>query len=396
MPAERKSQLRKYVLDELENSKIRKSTPKKSITKPAPSRKAAPNFLVDGPMREAPVSKIKKPILVKDGSVKRMPPPQLDRTITSYFGRAAGMSKKRLSPLLKVLALALLILILVVAVDIFGAYQFSWHDPFSQAVAKILFLPAGSVNGKTVGLAGYLDDLNLLESALKQNREGVDGSLTAGKNDAEKIFNRLISLKLIDLKLAEYKKSVTESELNQGFDKLVAQIGSRDKAAKDIRLLYGLDLNQFKVKVLKPVLARENLQEAIISDDRLAFNQAAKDKANEVLNLALNPKVDFATLATQYTEDEAGINIGGEMSWVTKGELSPELEPALFSTADGKVYPQIVKNNTGYHILKVEKKLVDPDTGKESVKARQILIKVDVDKYIKSLMDSAAVKRYVK
>jgi parvulin-like peptidyl-prolyl isomerase len=68
----------------------------------------------------------------------------------------------------------------------------------------------------------------------------------------------------------------------------------------------------------------------------------------------------------------------------------------IFNTATGTVVKQVVKSRFGFHIIKVDQKLVDKATGAVSVKLRHILIKVDVDKYIKSLLDNSRLMRYVR
>jgi hypothetical protein len=68
---------------------------------------------------------------------------------------------------------------------------------------------------------------------------------------------------------------------------LLKQTGGQAQAEKIINNLYGINFSQFKDFVLIPMLQRSNLQTAIIGDDSLPINIAAKEKANEVLKLAV-------------------------------------------------------------------------------------------------------------
>ncbi|MFA5029541.1 MAG: peptidylprolyl isomerase [Patescibacteria group bacterium] len=297
---------------------------------------------------------------------------------------------------LKLFIIFILVLIIVGLADIWGAYRFGWQDKFSYQLARIINLPAGTVNREAIGLADYWDDLKSLNLALTKQREGIDGSFVYGQSLREKVFYRLAAGKLIDRELSRYNRSVTDQELTSRIKDFVKQAGSQQQANKLIKDLYGLDLQNFKDKILAFVVARENLQEAITQDESLKINQKAKNRANEILVEALKPQVDFEKLAQKFTEDELGVYTGGEMGWIVKGEVSPELETALFSLPAGAVYEKVIKNRLGYHVVKVEQKMINPDNGKESVKARQVLIRVDVDEYIKELLDGAKIKKFIK
>lgn len=298
----------------------------------------------------------------------------------------------------KILVFAILVVVLVLVVDLVGIYRFNFRDPVSYQVAKILNLPAGSINGQTISLVDYYNDTKLLSVALAQKREGVDVSLWT--DNSNKIFYRLAAEQAMADQLKKYNKPVTDKDLDDNITALITQAGSREQAEAMVQKNWNLTLDQFKDKVLRPVMMREYLREAIISDESLPITATAKAKAQTVLQLALATSSatssDFAVLAKQYTDDEAGVNTGGEFGWVVKGQLDPQWEGALFALPANTVYNQLVKSRYGYHVIKVESKLKDKTTGQESIKLRHILIEVDVDQYIKSLLDQASIKRYVK
>ncbi len=82
--------------------------------------------------------------------------------------------------------------------------------------------------------------------------------------------------------------------------------------------------------------------------------EAAKRKtAEEVLAKAKSGE-DFAALAKKYSQGPAAEQ-GGEVGWLTRDQLSPELKAAVFSLEPGQVSDLIV-SQIGFHILKVEEK----------------------------------------
>lgn len=75
----------------------------------------------------------------------------------------------------------------------------------------------------------------------------------------------------------------------------------------------------------------------------------SREKAEEVRNMIGSRS--FSYLANRYSVDpEAGR--GGDLGYLTKGNMIPELEEAVFSMEPGEV-SGIIKSRFGYHILKL-------------------------------------------
>lgn len=78
--------------------------------------------------------------------------------------------------------------------------------------------------------------------------------------------------------------------------------------------------------------------------------QAARRKA-ERLRGELEGGTDFGALARQFSEDGSA-RLGGELGWVGKGVLVPELEEAAFSLPLGELSP-VIHSKLGYHLVEV-------------------------------------------
>jgi len=311
------------------------------------------------------------------------------------FRQTIGSAPTKRHLLLKLLGLVVLLAALVLAVDILGLYFWSFRDPVSLQVAGTLQLPAGSVNSQTINLAQYLGDLKLLSQPLYQQREGLINY--SGKSDvSDQVFYRLAAEKVVEQKLRDYNKTVTSSDVDNQMNLLLQQTSGQDQAEKIISNLYGLNLAQFRDKILLPMMEREVLLSALINDEFQPITKTAKDRADEVLKSALASSTNFEALAKQYSDDETTVNTGGDLGWAVKGQLDPSWEDLIFNTATGTVVKQVVKSRFGFHVIKVDQKLVDKATGAVSVKLRHILIKVDVDKYIKDLLDTSRLVKYVR
>ncbi|MBS1214845.1 MAG: prsA3, partial [Proteobacteria bacterium] len=69
---------------------------------------------------------------------------------------------------------------------------------------------------------------------------------------------------------------------------------------------------------------------------------------------ARRPQADFAALAKQHSQHDSAKR-GGDLGYVTRGQLPPPLEQTAFALKEGEV-SGIVETELGCHILKLEKR----------------------------------------
>ncbi len=74
-------------------------------------------------------------------------------------------------------------------------------------------------------------------------------------------------------------------------------------------------------------------------------------KAQAIL-AQLNSGADFATLAQQNSQDTGSASKGGDLGWITRGQMVKEFEDAAFALAVGET-SGIVQTQYGYHIIRV-------------------------------------------
>ena len=77
-------------------------------------------------------------------------------------------------------------------------------------------------------------------------------------------------------------------------------------------------------------------------------------KAEQILK-QLQGGANFADLAKKFSEDPGSAEKGGELGWVTHGQMVPNFEKACFSLKPGEL-SGIVDTEYGYHIVQVEEK----------------------------------------
>jgi peptidyl-prolyl cis-trans isomerase D len=82
----------------------------------------------------------------------------------------------------------------------------------------------------------------------------------------------------------------------------------------------------------------------------------AEDKARaKIADVIRRAKAgeDFAKLATEVSEDPGSKANGGELGFVSRGEMVPQFEAALFALKKGELSPEPVRTQFGFHAIKV-------------------------------------------
>lgn len=95
-----------------------------------------------------------------------------------------------------------------------------------------------------------------------------------------------------------------------------------------------------------------------------AANAVVMEKI-ESLKQELEQGADFADLAKKHSQDSASAEEGGDLGWVTLGEMVKPFEQALFGMDKGSV-SEIVVTQFGYHLIKLD------DTRSETIEPLEI------------------------
>jgi len=118
--------------------------------------------------------------------------------------------------------------------------------------------------------------------------------------------------------------------------------------AKEIEDYYQANPEKFiqpkRIKV-RHILLRADTKDA----EALA---KVRQKAESIREEALKGK-DFSQLAKQYSEDPGTKDRGGDLGYISKGQVVPEFEAAAFGLKAGEISP-VIQTAYGLHILKVD------------------------------------------
>jgi|GEM_PF-1322337 len=253
-----------------------------------------------------------------------------------------------------------------------------------QRTASVLPYPA-TVVGHHVVRYDDLTDFNHALTTYFAALKDFNPSFTAPapvdvKADA---LDELVRQQALSTLAGRYKVTVSSLEIDEQMKKLVAQAGSEENVTSAIKNLYGWSLDQYRERIIVPYLTRQHVQEQLATDDSLAVNKAAKQKADDAL-VKLKSGTDFAELAKTSSEDTDSSAAGGDLGFIKRGDRDKTIEDAAFALEKGKM-SDVVRTPDGYVILLAVDKRTTPGATKEDaatdeVQIRQILFRTaDID-----------------
>lgn len=267
------------------------------------------------------------------------------------------------------------------------------NNPITQIVTKFIPYPIAFVNTKPLYYNDWLNQVNSLANFYNHEKQiNSDLKIPSLIDTQQHILNRMID-KEINIQLAKkYNIKITEEEIKKQTMDLIEELGSQQSLEQQLLDLYSWTITEFEKEILEPLLLKNKLSIAITLDDRL--NQAARLKAEKVFEIVQEGEKSFEDIAFEYSEDVTSIQ-KGDLGYFGQGQMLPELEQAAFALEPGEV-SEIIKTQFGYHIIKVEEKLLDDLDQVSQVRARHILIRgINFDNYFQEIKNKTKIIKLV-
>lgn len=277
---------------------------------------------------------------------------------------------------------------------------------------------AATVNGEVI----YASQLDREIAAIARQYQ-IDLKSEQGRKQKTEIsrviLDQMIEQRLILQQARQLGALATEAQIDQALSNIKANFPSETEFqfALDQR---GLTLADLRDR-LRTNLTVQNLQAQVSSatvsdaeiqkyyqDHRSEYDQAeqvhvrhilVESEAEARLVLArLNRGEKFEDVARQLSKDPGSKEQGGDLGWISRGQLVPEFEKAAFALQP-KALSNAIKTQYGYHIIQlIERKAARPSTldqVREQIR-RQLVVKkqeADFQNWLKQVKKEARITR---
>lgn len=181
----------------------------------------------------------------------------------------------------------------------------------------------------------------------KEIKEYLNEQIKQIKESAEQnniTYNQLLSYYGFENESA-FKDSLTLSFLR---DKAVKEYLSENIKDKEIENYYEKEV--YGDIKLQHILIKAETDDDATTEEKEKAEKKAKEKAESIIK-ELDDGAKFTDLAKKYSEDLTNASDGGDLGWVSIGDMVEEFENAAFKLKKGKYTASPVKTVYGYHII---------------------------------------------
>ncbi len=276
------------------------------------------------------------------------------------------MQKKiNLSTLVWSVSFFVLVLLILSAII---TYRFSDSVSFSDKIKLAIPFPAIVIDKTTIiTIKEISENLNAIERFYESQdfsslNYRVDFKTEDGKKRLKirekELINKMIEDKIIKKIAIEKGISITDKLVDESVSRKMNEYGSEESVKDNLEKLYGWSLGDFKEKIVKPSLYKEELEEWISKNEKKEENLIAKQMAEEAME-KINSGDDFSAVAKESSNGYTSEN-GGHLGWFKKEYVAPELQRVIISLEEGGI-SEVVESKLGYHIIRLEGKKIGED-----------------------------------
>ncbi|MEE3009334.1 MAG: peptidylprolyl isomerase, partial [Pseudomonadota bacterium] len=143
------------------------------------------------------------------------------------------------------------------------------------------------------------------------------------------------------------------------------------------------------------VVTQYQVRHVLVRADTLTSEEQARAEINRVHDQVASGELSFAEAAAEHSDDPGSGRQGGELGWVTPGEMVPEFEQMMVETPPGQLSP-VFESQFGWHFLRVEEtREADMSDQFRELQARQALQKRRFDEELQTWLQEQRAEAYV-
>jgi peptidyl-prolyl cis-trans isomerase C len=304
--------------------------------------------------------------------------------------------------------------------------------PAMAAETKSSSKKAAVVNGVVISQEEYAKELGFyLQRFSRQGLQLSEEQVTKLKND---VLENLIEREILYQESQKFGIKVDQKKVDEAMSIVKKRFPSEmeyKSALSTMKISENEIKNQIKRKLaINELIDTKIAQKVVVTDEESkAFYDAnqnlfkqpeqvragqilikVKDGADEQKKMEAMKKIkevqtklkggqDFAALAKAYSEDDDSNTNGGDLGYLTHGQMAKPIEDAAFGMQPNEV-SDIIRTQLGYHLIKVYDKKPEKILAYGEIKdllaehMRKEKTEKEAAKYIAELMKDAKIEKY--
>ncbi len=300
-----------------------------------------------------------------------------------------------------IIGLIVLVLISPFVVTAIMLYGTKSTNQFTDQMTKWFPYPAATVGSDWILYRDFKQSASDAISATKQLAGDQAlvadvGALPTDSEIAQEEYDRLISVAVLEQIAQERNLTASEEEIETIYQQQVlSQVqGDESQITATLQELYGWTVAEFKQEVIRELVLRQKLQEALLTESNSEFTAPALSRLQQIQTEALADPTKFSDLAQQYSEDSSA-TLGGDLGWFERGVMVQPFEEAAFALTEPNQITDIVQSQFGYHLIQLIERKAATETEPEQVRVRHILIQYSLDDYLDRQISARPVRRLI-
>lgn len=240
-------------------------------------------------------------------------------------------------------------------------YRFDGAKKLSKNLKNNIFLPAiiinktnfisvGAINENLTSIRNFYESQDYADLGYRIDFETQDGIKRLKLREKE-LINKMIEDKAVEILAKKRGINITDKIVDDNVDRKMDEYGNQESIAVNLKKNYGWSLDDFKDKIVKTSLFKDELEKWVEENDGRDKKEKAKQAA-VVAEERLKKGEAFEAVAKSVSEGGTA-NKGGKLGWFKEDQISKEIRLDVVALKKGS-YSEILESNLGYHVIKLE------------------------------------------
>lgn len=273
----------------------------------------------------------------------------------------------------------------------------------NQKIEEILLIDAAKKADTEISKEELDSAINKIKSNFKTDKDfekDLKGQGLTRKELEQELKDSLMKIKYVSTEIKNRAQNPTDEELKIFYNNVIAKIKGQDLnlSIQEDKLVSSV-ANNLKRNYSEQVKIRQifiKYSDSFTKEQKKTVDEKIKELKKELSLQDMN----FARLSEKYSDDQALRQKKGDLGFVLKEDVTPEVAKVVFALPVGDYNKKPVQTANGYHFFRVEEKKAKMPIEFEDIKdlisdlIYKQNIQTEYDKLISELKAGADIKVY--